>query len=104
MFVEGLQRRSFVILGTHGKNDTTPCKRFDVGLKRDISFPHRASLAEDYTFDPVITDDSAPKGIVEIQNETLVRAAALSGNDSCNEVAVYGRRCRVHILFGTEPE
>src|SRR5579862_4297200 len=62
-----------------------------------MRFADGAALAEHDALDPVIANDAAPKRIVEIEDEALLRQPALRGENSAEEVAV--ERCHFRRNF-----
>ena len=74
-----------------------------VMLQSQVRFAGRASLAEDDAVEPVVADHAAPKGVVEIEDQTFLRQSALSGQDAGDQIAVKGRGLRSDFQLALKP-
>ena len=92
-----------VVLGADGQNDAALLELLGVTLQGEMGFAGRASLAEHDAVEPIVPDHAAPQRVVEIEHQTLLRQAALSGEDAGGEVAVERRRLRRDFQLALKP-
>src|SRR5205814_9860059 len=75
MTLEWLTSVPFLVLAADSKNDATLPKRECIALKRAEGFAFGSALAEANATQAIVSDDTAPEGVVEIQHKTFLRLA-----------------------------
>src|SRR5271169_5424362 len=92
-----------VVLGAHGQNDAALLELLGVMLQGEMRFPGGAAFAQNDAVEPVVADHAAPKRVVEIEHQTLLRQAPLGGKNAGGKVAVEGRGLRRNFQLAVKP-
>ena len=53
--------------------------------------------------EPVVADDAAPEGVVEVEHQALLRLAAGGGDEPCHQLAVHRPRLRRDLHLRLQP-
>ena len=91
MLLERLHRVGFVVLGADGQDDAAAAEFAGVFLEGGIGLTEGAALAEGDALQPVIADDAAPDGVVQVEHQAFERPALLGRDPAADEVAVERR-------------
>ena len=71
MRLEGEAGVFLVVFAADGEDDASAGEGEAVTLEGEIGFADGAALAEDDSVEAVVADDSAPEGVVEVEDEAL---------------------------------
>ncbi len=104
VFVEGFQRVGLVVLGTHGEDDAALGQIAGVTLEVHEGLAGGAALAQYDAFEPVVTDDSAPERVVEIEHEAFERPPLPRREQPPNQITVKRREPGVNVLLRPVPQ
>src|SRR5262249_32871049 len=92
-----------VILGADGQNNATLLELLGLPLQGQMCLAGRASLSNNDTLQPVVSDHAAPQGVIEIEHEALLRYPTLGGKDPSDKIAIEWRCLRGDFQFALKP-
>src|SRR4051812_6362142 len=104
MLVERQPGILLVVLRADGEDDPALRQGFGVALERSERLAAGTPLAQQYAFEAVVADHSAPHRVVEVENEAFRRAADPGGDDPGDELAVHRRGGGRDLLPGPMPQ
>src|SRR5262249_12894124 len=87
----------------HREEDATLLERFDVFLKCFVGFAARGSIADFDSFDAVVANDSAPKGVIQITNQHFFGSAPRGSNRERQLPGQLANQARRAYLLGLKP-
>jgi len=102
--LERLASPRLVVLGTHGQKHAAFVEGFDVLLERQERFALSRSLPHADSLHPHLAHDSAPKGIVQIEDQDLPALASDGAHQRRHAVGVSHQTLRGagHLCFQVE--
>ena len=69
--IQPCQRIFFLVFGIHIQHDADILQRFHIGLEFRIHLPHGGFLADLQIFHAIVSHDTAPERVVQIQHQRL---------------------------------
>ena len=103
MRLEGVGGHRFVVLGADGQDDAPARQPAGMVLHRGERLALRIPLAELQAVAPVVPDDAAPQGVVQVHHQHLAAAALGGRQDPRDQFAVGGRGQGRDLLLGAPP-